>query len=126
MPCRISTRPRPPPKISRRPRTDSARLPLIALARLFLRNLRSLFPRFRQADRNGLLATFHRAALAALTRLQGAAFLAVHRAFHTFARRLAVLAASGFFPAAFRRHMLPPYQFREGAPVKVTQLDSWW
>src|ERR1700680_836673 len=120
MPCRISTRPRPPPKISRRPRTDSARLPLIGSARLFLRNLGTLFSRFGEADRNGLLAAFHSAALAAFARFQSAAFLAVHRAFYTLAGRLAILTASGFSAAAFRSHVIPPYRFRGGALVKVT------
>src|SRR5580704_11392887 len=118
MPCRTSTRPKPPPKISPRPRIDSARLPVIGSARLFLRNLGALFPRFGEADRNGLLAAFHRAALAAFAGFQGAAFLAVQRAFYTLAGRLAVLTASGFSPAAFRWHVIPPYRFRGGRLVK--------
>jgi len=68
-------------------------------------NPRAFLAGFGEADGDRLLAAFDRASLAALSRLQRAAFLAPHCAGNSFGSALAVAASAGFF---LGWHLFPP------------------
>jgi hypothetical protein len=66
------------------------------------RNLRSLFSRFGETDRYGLLSAVHFSSLSSLTRTQSATLFAMNRALDRLSGRVAIL-----------RHCVSPYRLPE-------------